>query len=349
MNRQLTKIFLVLFLFLVCQSNQALVVLQYHHISDDTPEITSLSPPLFKQHLDYLAEHNFQVLSLEQVISHLNNKQKFPDKSVLITFDDGYNSIYDTAFPLLKKKQFPFTVFVNTQPLNQNLKNMMSWQQLEEMRQNKATIANHSVTHSHLTNRLKNESIEAWRVRVTAEITEAQFELKQNLKTSVKAFAYPYGEYNAELKAILKDLGYIAFGQQSGAIANDSDQQALARFPFAGVYGDMADFVLKVNSLALPVLTIELFADNGNLLQDHVLDNNSKRPLLKIKLKESFKGLDLNCYLSGKGEITKIESDGYLIFQTKNDLPVGRSRYNCTAKSEHAGRVYWFSQPWLHE
>jgi poly-beta-1,6-N-acetyl-D-glucosamine N-deacetylase len=347
MNRQLSKILLFIFLLVVCQKSQALVVLQYHHISDITPKSTSLSPVLFKQHLDYLFNNHFQVLSLEQVVNHLKYNKPFPDKAVLITFDDGYISIYDTAFALLKNKQFAFTVFVNTQPLTQNLRGMMTWSQLEEISKQKATIANHSVSHSHLTERLKNETLESWKIRVTNEIISAQQLLLTHLKTDIKVFAYPYGEFNHELKFILKDLGYLAFGQQSGAINNKSDLQGLARFPFGGNYGDMDDFIVKVNSLALPISNIQLLGEQGELLSDHVLENINRRPKLKIKLEENFKELALNCYLSGEGEIDKTISEGSFIFQSKNDLPLGRSRFNCTAKSQQANRVYWFSQPWL--
>ena len=83
------------------------VIAQYHHVDDNTPASTSISPELFVQHMQYLQENNFNVLPLESVIETLRNKEALPEKTLVITFDDGYKSIYDTAFPILRQLNFP--------------------------------------------------------------------------------------------------------------------------------------------------------------------------------------------------------------------------------------------------
>ena len=98
----------------------AAVVLQYHHVSDETPASTSTSPERFAMHLEYLSEAGFDIVPLHDLVDALRAGQPLPDKAAAITFDDGYISIYDTAWPMLKAKGWTFTVFVNTEPHDQD-------------------------------------------------------------------------------------------------------------------------------------------------------------------------------------------------------------------------------------
>ena len=325
----------------------ALVILQYHHISHDTPHSTSITPELFKQHLDYIQDNQFNVISLDDFVSALRDKKPFADKSVLITFDDGYRSIYDQAFPLLKRKGFPFTVFVNTQPIGHNLNQFMSWQELQVMSQHQATIANHSVTHPHFIRRLANESEVTWQARITGEIVEAQKLIEKHLGHSLKVFAYPFGEYDDKTQAILADLGYIALGQQSGAVPINVDLQSIPRFAFGGDYGAMDEFKTKINSLPMPIKTLQLLNENGQVLDSHILTLEVNQPAIAIELEAKFSSLQIACYASGQGRLEPQFDGSKQVFKTKRKLPVGRSRFNCTAPAAQKGRFYWYTQPWI--
>ncbi|TQV82789.1 polysaccharide deacetylase family protein [Aliikangiella coralliicola] len=360
-----------------CRDTKATVVLQYHHISESTPRVTSTSPELFKRHMNYLKTHGFRVLAMAELIKLLNQKKTLPDKSVVITFDDGYLSIYENALPLLKQYDFPFTVFVNTKAVSENSKQFMSWRHLKELTRNKGTIANHSVSHAYLIRKGSGESESEWEKRVSQEISVAQAEIVSRLGKSVKAFAYPYGEFNLALKNILDSMGYIAFGQQSGAVSVDVDHQAIPRFPFGGSYGELKDFAVKVNSLPLPIASVTLLDEKDNRLIDHVLPSKVKRPKLVIKLKKShlkknshnaelnnerpqdtkrrnadlkdqdMQNINLQCFSNGLAQGWLTQTNGELIYQSKVDLKYGRNRYNCTAKNRKNNRFFWFSQPWV--
>ena len=136
--------------FLLVSPLHAAVVLQYHHISTETPASTSTSPERFAMHLEYLDENGFEIVPLQDLVDQLATGKPLPDRTVAITFDDGYISIYDTAWPLLKEKGWPFTVFVNSEPHDQEKPLFMSWDQLRELHAAGATIANHSVSHPYL-------------------------------------------------------------------------------------------------------------------------------------------------------------------------------------------------------
>lgn len=332
----------------VASPARASVVLQYHHVSDTTPAATSVTPDRFREHMDYLAEHDFEVVSLEALVEARRDGKSLPDRTIAITFDDAYSSVYTEAFPLLKKRDWPFTVFVNTVPLDQNKSGFASWAQLKEMANNGAIIANHTTHHNHLQRRRDGEGEKAWRQRIEREVVEAEARIEEETGQSHKIVAYPYGEYNNEVKTLLKSLGFVAFGQQSGPVGEHSDLQALPRFPFGGAYGDLEDFATKVNTRPMPIDSVSLYADMGRQSPlKEVVVPAGQRPVLAITLSEKALAERINCFASGQGAIeTRVEGET-LITRANDALRPGRVRYNCTASSGERGRFYWFSQQWL--
>lgn len=332
------------FCFLFTANSHALVVLQYHHISDSTPRSTSLSPKLFEQHLQYLTNNGFKVVDLKTVIRAINQKKPFTKKSVLITFDDGYRSIFDVAFPLLKKHDFPFVVFVNTDPVNKQLEQFMSWEELQILIDNGGAIANHSVSHPHMIRKEITDNTDELLEMVKYEIETADRSLKLHLSETHKAFAYPYGEYEPSVKKLLKQLGYIAFGQHSGAVPVTNSSQDIPRYPFGGKYGDMEDFKLKVNSLAIEVESEQLLTSNGLLLPNHLIPNHSNGLKLSLKFKQP-QSLVISCYAPDGTKLNAEQLKRESIFELDFIIPVGRSRVNCTAPSTNNGVFHWFSIP----
>jgi peptidoglycan/xylan/chitin deacetylase (PgdA/CDA1 family) len=340
---------LLLLLCLLANATQAAVILQYHHVSDDTPASTSISPQLFEQHLAYLADNGFQVWPLPTLIEHLKVKKALPDKVVVITFDDAYDSIYQRAFPLLKARAFPFTVFVSPQPIEQKLKSFMSWPQLAEMQQAGATVANHSFEHAHLVRRLENETEKQWLKRIEDDIERAQQILSSRLGDLPKLLAYPYGEFDRRLAEKMAEMGYVAFGQQSGAVSDLHTFAELPRFPMTNVFGEMSQFKTKVASLPFPALSVSP--------DRRLIDKASQPKQLRIRLHpQAVHEQQISCYFSGKGRLpvqVNRASDAILLeIDTLPDMPPGRARLNCTAPSSDnklSGRFHWFSWFWMRK
>ncbi len=337
-----------LFLFASAISSQAAVVLQYHHVSDSTPASTSISPALFKQHMDYLAEHQFNIVPLPELVHLLKEGKSLPDKTVAITFDDAYESVYSEAYPLLKKRGWPFTIFINTDPHDQQKKSFASWAQIKEMSEHGVTIANHTTKHSHLLRLRAGETRAQWRERIKREILDAEQRIKEKTGQQHRLLAYPYGEYDNHVKKLLKELNFTAFGQQSGPLFALNDLLALPRFPFGGSYGDLQDFATKVNTRPFAISSVELYetTELKNPLQDLVLPHGQK-PVLVLTLEDKKLLPRVNCFASGQGAIKTEVRDGKLIVQANKPLPAGRTRYNCTAPTGEKGRFFWFSQQWL--
>jgi biofilm PGA synthesis lipoprotein PgaB len=346
--RYCRRYLLVMVASLLCLPLQAAVVLQYHHVSDSTPPSTSITPALFKQHMDYLAEQKFAIVSLPELVAKLKKGEPLPDRAVAITFDDAYESVYREAYPLLKKRGWTFTIFINTVPHDQNKKLFATWEQVQEMSKQGVTIANHTTLHNHLLRLKNNESRADWRKRIRAEVMDAEARITEKTGQAHRMLAYPYGEYDRHVKALLKDLDFVAFGQQSGPLVAVDDLLALPRFPFGGSYGDLQDFSTKVNTKPFAISSVRLYQtmDLKKPLQDVVLPFG-QRPVLQLELADEKLSGRVNCFASGQGAIKTEVRDGKLLVQANKPLQAGRTRYNCTAPTGDKGRFFWYSQQWL--
>ncbi len=343
----------ILFFMLACsasascslppQKHTQAVILQYHHVSDLTPSSTSVSPQRFIEHLNLIQQQGFQILPLVGILQTISQGKSFSQKTLAITFDDGYLSIFENAFPELKKRNIPFTIFVSPEAIDKQFGNSLSWQQLALMQKHGATISNHSYRHQHLLQKQKNESKNNWLQRVKEEIEFTQNRLFQQLGSKHKLFAYPYGEFNFELKALLKEMDYWAFSQQSGPISSSSDPQALPRFPASGPYANLETLKVKINSLAFNILNVEPIS--------RILNNEESAPTLKLQVAiADVKYQMAQCFYLGQAINTHVEKrkDTLIIrAHAMQPLQPGRSRYNCTAPSLSLKHHYWYSMPFI--
>ncbi|GGI81728.1 polysaccharide deacetylase family protein [Shewanella gelidii] len=317
------------------------VIMQYHHVSSDTPAITSVSPKQFKAHMQYLAQEGFQVVPLSTIVESIRKGQDLPEKTVAITFDDGYQNIADNAHPILKEYGFPYTLFVATDPIEKNYSEMMSWETLLQLTQEGAELANHTLGHEHLLRRLEGEDKVNWLKRIESNVLETESLIAQKTGVSLKILAYPYGEYNSDIQNLLKQHGYAAVGQQSGAAGPYSDLTAIPRFPVAGPYAKLQSLKVKLHSLNMPVLSISP--------AEPELGASQWRPTLTVTLDMTdIAQQQVMCFIQGQGakQPTWINKNQFSI-QADTDLSAGRSRYNCTSPSRATGNYYWFSQPWF--
>lgn len=319
-----------------------LVILQYHHVSTQTPASTSIAPDKFAEHLAHLYRH-FNVVDLSDAINALRAGNRLPNKSIAITFDDGYNNILHNAHPLLQKYEFPYTVFINPQRINKD-RNQLTWAEVQQMAQEQVTFANHTLDHLHLLNHEHSygvkESEASWLSRVVRNITQAEALIEAQLGYSLKYVAYPYGEYNTVLAQQLTEQGYVGFGQHSGAVSSQSDFSALPRFPAAGRYANINTLKVKLNSLAMPVLA-------NNVSSPVVTDGGFPSSMTLTLDTTDLQMHAINCFF--QGSVQNQEINGSTINVSFPDMfPIGRSRMNCTAPSKtYKGRFHWFSQPFF--
>lgn len=324
---------------------RAVVVLQYHHVSDDTPNSTSISVEQFALHMKHLKQNNFNVLPLPSILQQLKARKTLPEKTVAITFDDGYTNILENAAPILTQYNFPYTVFIAPKEISMGYKNLLSWAQIKQMSEDGVTIANHSLEHLHLNRALAQETPAQWQARIEQDITSAQQQIVEHTGQDHKLLAYPYGEYNTALKQLVEKMGFIGIGQHSGALSTDSDFSALPRFPASGRYASLKTLKVKLKSIAMPVTAL---ANDNPQLDQHADNSAQYKPELKVTLNNKDIYIQtLSCYILGEKVAPNWVDKKTFTITSPVALPSGRSRYNCTAQSRTKSGYYWFSQPWL--
>ncbi len=333
---------------ILTNTGQAAVVLEYHHISDKTPKSTSISPAKFNAQMDYLANNHFNIVSVVALADKLRKGETLPDKTVAISFDDSYATVYQAAYPILKKRGWPFTFFVNTAAVSTSSL-FVTWDQLREMSRYGVTIANHTMYHNHLPRLRNNETRSQWRDRIKAEIEQAQKTIEREIGSAPKIFAYPFGEYDIELQKLLKELDFVAFGQQSGPLVSkaeaQADLQSVPRFAFGGSFTELDDFIMKVNTLPMPIKNIQFFSDKQHEINNLIVKQGDQ-PYLVLTTSDKSLLNKINCFATGQGSASSEIIDGKLWVRAKQPLPQGRTRYNCTATSSEKGRFYWYTQQW---
>ncbi len=317
------------------------VVFIYHHFGESKYPSTNITLKQFEYHLEYLNENNYNVWPLSKIAKHIIEKKSMPSKTVAITIDDAYISTYTNAYPRLKKFNYPFTVFVNTEPVDKKYKNFMTWDQMREMQKHGGEFANHSLSHDHLIPK-KDETKEMFVARVKKEVIEGQRRLDEELgeikKDKPMLFSYPYGEYNIQAASLIENLGYVGVAQASGPVGFSSDLREIPRFAMAEAYADPKGFKTKLNTLPLPIDSVEP--------KEHLLGKQNP-PELRLKLSREIKNIE--CYLSS-GEPLEVESISKTEIKvySKKPLKPPRDRYTCTAWAKK-GTFYWYSHMWIIE
>jgi len=317
------------------------VVLMYHRFEENRYPTTSIRMAQFEAQLDYLQHNGFTIWPLRRLLDAIFNGKDVPDKTVALTVDDAYRSVYQHAYPLIRQRGLPLTVFISTDAVDASHPNgYMSWKQMREMQRHGVDFANHSTDHAHLPERQQGEDEAAWKKRSMANIRRAQLRIDTELgDQGMKLFAYPYGEFNCALGKLVREMGYIGFGQQSGAIGPLSRREALPRFPINEHFAPLDRFAVKVASLPLPVVKQQP--------RDPQLQQTNPPPLT-LELAAGEEGLSqrISCFLGSGAPLEVVTREkGRITVQAKYPLRQGRSRYNCTAPAGK-GRYYWFSQPW---
>ncbi|WP_321393329.1 polysaccharide deacetylase family protein [Emcibacter sp.] len=315
------------------ETEDSAVVIMYHRFGEDQYPTTNIRLEQFQAHIEELKQEKYNVVPLSEVVDAFRNHKNLPARTVVITIDDAYVSIYEQAWPLLKEAGFPFTLFTSSEPVDLGVNGYMSWDQIREMDKDPlVSIGHHGHTHKHLLQMSPEQA--------RADLETASARYKAELGYIPDIFAYPFGEYSAEIGKIVKSLGLkAAFGQHSGTASSRFDLFSLPRFAFNEKYADINRFRLISNSRALPVRDI--------LPADPVITHNP--PLIGFTVDSDVRGLSaMSCFPSHLSEAAELNFIGGNRVEIRFDapLPKGRSRVNCTMPGP-GGRWYWFGLPFF--
>lgn len=187
--------------------NTNIPILMFHHIDKEVNRefnSTVVTPKELEEAFLSIKEDGYTSISMEQLNDIYTQRHSDIEKPIVITFDDGYMSNYEYAYPLLKKYNMKASIFVVTASVGQTpgLFKHFDWEQAREMEKSGLIgIYNHTKYHK-TADTLSNEEF-------MNSVKEAQSELENNLgKRKVKAFAYPEGKFNENLIKQLKAEGF---------------------------------------------------------------------------------------------------------------------------------------------
>jgi len=229
-----------------------LTILSYHEIADKRDALTpayAVSPTMFLRQMDWLVNHGYRFVGVDDVIANRAGKRPLPDKAVLVTFDDAYQSVYVHAWPVLKMFRIPAVVSVVGSWLEQRetidfdgkplpRSKFLSWETLREMsRSGLVEVGSHSwdlhrgipanpqgnlqpsaTSRRWLPERRRHEDEAAYRARLEADLSRSANEIRLRTGKAPRVIAWPYGRYNATTVAIAEQLGFkVGLTLQDGA------------------------------------------------------------------------------------------------------------------------------------
>ena len=201
-------------------------VLTFHAI-DARPSVISFSPALFERSIALLHERGYRTLSLTDLCGFMDRGAAPPERSIVITFDDGYQSVYSQAFPVLQRYGMTATVFLTTgKDRSDRLPSMegrpmLSWNEIGEMHRGGITFGAHTLTHPDLTSLPLN--------RIETEIIGSKERIEDALGTSVDTFAYPFGRYDKRSRELVSRQFLCACSDRLGLYRSTSDLYAMER------------------------------------------------------------------------------------------------------------------------
>ena len=188
---------------------RTLPILCYHQFTSNakTAHRLEVTAKEFERQISYLVANDFQILSFADVNEIMRSGRPIPEKAVVLTIDDGYRSIYDVAWPILKKYNAKATLFIYTDFIGAGT--ALKWNHLKEMAASDLIeVESHAKTHSSLSQLPDDKDKSTYRARVEKEIRGADEIFVRRLGAKPTHLSYPYGNSSAIAENVAKQQGY---------------------------------------------------------------------------------------------------------------------------------------------
>src|SRR5438093_2756036 len=203
------------------------IIYCYHRLVDKVRYPgTEITPAVFEAEMKELKDRGITVISLQDLLAWKRGEKNIPPRCAVISFDDGWKSQYEVAWPIMKKFGYTFTMFIYTEGVRGGSLGggeAITWEQLADMRDNGVDIEAHTATHQDLREGHTIMDAEPGGKRTKKKLTGAEYEqwvrnevvgskelLEQRLGIKVKCFAVPFGNYNEHVKELARNAGYEA-------------------------------------------------------------------------------------------------------------------------------------------
>ena len=313
------------------KNNNHVNILMYHRFGEENYPSTNVKMNQFLDHIEELKKTKYNVVNLKDAIDAFKNKSEIPDRSVAITIDDAYLSVFEKAWPILKKNNFTFTLFVSTDVIDRKYSKYMSWDQIRKLMDHGVSIGSQTKSHPHL-HRLSEDQI-------MREINYSNKRFVEELGIKPTLFAYPYGEYDLKTIKLVKKTGFIAaFGQHSGVAHISAGLYQLPRFAMNENYGGIERLKLAIN--ALPIIVEDISPS------DPFIKNNP--PNFGFTISPRIKPNNIvRCFASNNIQTnTSRVGKRRIEVRLNSQFPRERGRVNCTMEAAD-NRWRWFGKQFV--
>jgi len=232
----------------VVDQTAQVIIFCYHRLVDKIRYPgTEITPAAFEAQMKELKDSGITVIPMQDLLAWKRGEKNIPPRAAVVTFDDGWKSQYEVAWPIMKKHGYPFTMFIYTEGVRGGSLGggeAITWEQLADMRDNGVDIEAHSATHQDLREghtimlastggkrtktKLTGPQYEQW---VQNEVVGCKQLLEQRLGIKVNCFAVPFGNYNEHVKELARNAGYEAmFTVYGQPITFTSAMDSLGRY-----------------------------------------------------------------------------------------------------------------------
>src|SRR5881409_2882649 len=211
----------------VVDQTAQVIIFCYHRLVDKIRYPgTEITPAAFEAQMKELKDRGITVIPMQDLLAWKRGEKNIPPRCAVITFDDGWKSQYEVAWPIMKKFGYPFTMFIYTEGVRGGSLGggqAITWEQLADMRDNGIDIEAHTATHQDLREGHNIMLASPGGKRTRTKLTGPQYEqwmqnevvgskqlLEQRLGIKVNCFAVPFGNYNEHVKEIARNSGYEA-------------------------------------------------------------------------------------------------------------------------------------------
>lgn len=221
-------------------------VMMYHHVREPGPGLSdaaslryAVSPIEFEKQLDYLQQNGFTTIDTRRLDHALRTGEPLPAKSVMLTFDDGWETQFTIVYPSLKARGMVGVFFIHTGAIRDESGGSMSWSDVCQMEEDGMDIESHTISHPSLPT-LDPEALQR-------ELADSRSVLETKLGRPVMALAYPFGDFTDREVEAAKRAGYrIAFSTEVG-LAQRLDEPLEVHRTIVTFSDSTDDFAIKLN------------------------------------------------------------------------------------------------------